>query len=338
MLEAMLRAPVGDAVFGDDPTVLALEDEVASLLRKEAALFVASGTMSNQLALRVHVGQLDEVLCDHRAHIHVWENGGIHAISGASVAPVIPPNGDYLCADDVASHASLSHFGRHRPVTRLLALENTLNGAVASVDQLGACAQKAHELGLATHLDGARLWNAAVAEARGADEFAQPFDSVSVCLSKGLGAPVGSVLAGSTALVERARHFCKLYGGGWRQAGILAAAGLHALHHHRERLAEDHERASELADGLTQLGFDVDPPMTNMVWCHPPPAVRGMPHFDEMQRRLEVEDGILVGGAYGGARNPFGQSAKSIRFVTHMQTPREGVLALLGGIRRLLRK
>lgn len=206
--------------------------------------------MSNQLAVKVHVGMLEEVLCDHRAHVHVWENGGIHALSGASVTPVVPTDGRFMTADDVSANTRLDNSLYHQPVTRLLSLENTLNGAVATVSQLTSTASRAVELGLATHLDGARLWNAAVATGSQPADFAAPFDTVSVCLSKGLGAPIGSVLAGKAQHIDRARHLRKLYGGGWRQAGLLAAAGLHALRHHRARLAEDHEAAELLADGV----------------------------------------------------------------------------------------
>ena len=264
MLQAMVDAPVGDDVFGDDPTVRRLEEETASLLGAEAGLFVASGTMSNQLALRTHVGPLDEVLCDHRAHIHTWEVGGIHALCGASVAPAEPLAGQqFLDAAAVRLHARLDHSLYHQPVTKLLALENTLNGAVAPLSLITEAVVAARELGLATHLDGARLFNAAAASGEPLDGYGALFDTVSVCLSKGLGAPVGSVLCGSAARIDRARHWRKLYGGGWRQAGLLAAAGLHGLAEHRERLLEDHANAAELATGLTELGFSVQTPQTN---------------------------------------------------------------------------
>ena len=266
MLQAMLKAPTGDDVFGDDPTVLALESETAALLGKEAALFVASGTMSNLLAMRLHVGPLAEVLCDHRAHVHQWEVGGIHA-TGAAVAAVAPEPGErFLTAASVAAHTRTDNCLYHQPVTAVLALENTLNGDVMPLAEVDAAAAEARALGLATHLDGARLWNAvAASEGVAADAWAAPFDTVSVCLSKGLGAPIGSVLVGSAAHIDRARHFRKLSGGGWRQAGLLAAAGRHALAHHRERLAEDHAAAEELAAGVADLGFAVQPPETNMV-------------------------------------------------------------------------
>ena len=223
MLQAMLKAPTGDDVFGDDPTVLALESETAALLGKEAALFVASGTMSNLLAMRLHVGPLAEVLCDHRAHVHQWEVGGIHA-TGAAVAAVAPEPGErFLTAASVAAHTRTDNCLYHQPVTEVLALENTLNGDVMPLAEVDAACAEARALGLATHLDGARLWNAvAASEGVAADAWAAPFDTVSVCLSKGLGAPIGSVLVGSAAHIDRARHFRKLSGGGWRQAGLLS--------------------------------------------------------------------------------------------------------------------
>ena len=234
------------------------------MLGAEAGLFVASGTMSNQLALRTHVGPLDEVMCDHRAHIHTWEVGGIHALCGASVAAAEPLAGQqFLDAAAVRLHARLDHSLYHQPVTKLLALENTLNGAVAPLSLVTEAVVAARELGLATHLDGARLFNAAAASGEPLDGYGALFDTVSVCLSKGLGAPVGSVLCGSAARIDRARHWRKLYGGGWRQAGLLAAAGLHGLAEHRERLLEDHANAAELATGLTELGFSVHTPQTN---------------------------------------------------------------------------
>ena len=217
MYEAMVSAALGDDVFQDDPTVVELEEEVASLLGKEAAVFVTTGTLSNQLALRTHVGPLQEVLCDHRSHIHVWEVGGIHALCGASVAPAVPePGNRFLCEDAVRANTRSDHSLYHQPVTRLLSLEQTLNGEIMPLQQLAAACDEARVLGLATHLDGARIWNACAATGTSPAEYAAHFDTVSVCLSKGLGAPVGSVLTGSRTAIDKARHYRKLYGGGWR--------------------------------------------------------------------------------------------------------------------------
>jgi threonine aldolase len=335
MYQAMVTAPVGDDVFGDDPTVLLLEAEVASLLGKESAVFVTTGTLSNQLALRINVGPLQEVLCDHRSHIHVWEVGGIHALCGASVAAAVPePSRRFLCEEAVRANTRSGHSLYHQPVTRLLSLEQTLNGEVMPLSQMAAACAQARALGLATHLDGARIWNACAATGTSPADYAAHFDTVSVCLSKGLGAPVGSVLVGSSTAIDRARHYRKLYGGGWRQAGLLAAAGLHALREHRARMVEDHENASYLAHELRRLGFDVQPPQTNMVWCDPPPGV----DMDALIEGLRAEK-LLIGGAYTGPRRrqPFGESAKSMRLVTHLQTPRSACHQLVASLSRLVR-
>ena len=291
MLHAMSSARVGDDVFGDDPTVARLEEEVASLLGKEAAVFVASGTMSNQIAMKLHVGALDEVLCDHRAHIHAWEVGAVHA-SGAAVAPIIPEPGEkFLTAEAVQAATRTDHTLYHHAVTRLLSLENTLNGDVMPLEQLQSTVDAARGLGLRCHLDGARLWNAAAATGTPVAEWAAPFDTVSVCFSKGLGAPVGSCLVGTASHIERARHYRKWMGGGWRQAGFLAAACLHALNEHRERLVDDHDAAAELAQGLDALGFHVETPQTNMVWCSPPTGV-GTAAFAQVADKLAVSVGM----------------------------------------------
>jgi threonine aldolase len=226
------------------------------------------------------------------------------------------------------------HCGYHKPVTRLLSLENTLDGAVMPLDQVESTVAAARANGLACHLDGARRWNACAASGGSEADFAAPFDTISVCLSKGLGAPVGSLLVGSAAHIERARHFRKYIGGGWRQAGLLAAAGLHAIHNHRQRLGEDHQAATELADGLTKLGFAVRPPQTNMVWCAPPDSV-GLDGLQTVAATLARDDGILFGsGVYEGPAS----LPPSIRFVTHMQTPRAtAVKSLLQGLSRVLR-
>ena len=303
-------------------------------------MFVTTGTLSNQIAMRLHVGPLQEVLCDHRAHIHVWEVGGIHA-TGAAVAAVKPEPGEsFLTAESVMANARTDNCLYHQPVTKLLSLENTLNGDVMPMEQLEAAVSTARDLGLSAHLDGARLWNACAASGHTPAEYAAPFDTVSVCLSKGLGAPVGSVLVGSEDHIEEARHYRKMLGGGWRQAGVLAAAGIYALENHRERLVDDHAAASDLADGLVKLGFDVQPPKTNMVWCGPPNDVSDAA-LNEAIASLASEERVLVGGAYGGpaGRHPFADSKRAMRFVKHLQTPREtAVPALLRGLKRALRR
>ena len=233
MRQAMFEAEVGDDVFGEDPTVVRLEARVAELLGKEAALFVPTGVMGNQIALHVHTRPGDEVLLAERSHIYHYESGAPAALSGVQLRPLGDARGT-VTADDVVAGTRGGYDWE--PRTRLLCLENTVNkagGLVYPQDVAEEACAEAHARGLATHLDGARLWNAAVASGRLEAELAAPFDTVNVCLSKGLGAPVGSVLAGPADLMRRARRVRKMLGGGMRQVGILAAAGLHALQHHR---------------------------------------------------------------------------------------------------------
>ena len=342
MRRAMASAEVGDAVFGDDPSVLALEARVAAMLGKDAALFVASGTMANSLAMRVHLAPLDEVVCDYRSHIHVWENGGVHAHTGASVAAVRPADhGDrFITAAALEEYVRLDNSLYHTPTTRLLSLENTLNGTVQPLDEMAAASAAARAHGLATHCDGARLWHAAASSGTDVASYGALFDTVSVCLSKGLGAPVGSVLAGDAALIAKARHHHKLLGGGWRQAGILAAAATYALDVNLPRLAESHDTATQLASGLVELGFRVPAAAeTNMVWADP----TGTGYDDAVAAALHAEDGfVLQGGAYAtgssAARNPFGLDFECVRFVTHHQTPPSAVTRLLAALARRLPK
>ena len=268
MREAMARAEVGDDVFGDDPTVKALEAHTAQLLGKEAAVFVPSGTMANQLALRSHTEPGDEMLVEANAHMYYYEAGAPAALSGVMCRCLNGQRGIFGGAD---VEAALRPVDQHFPRTRLVCLENTHNrggGKVWSVAQIHevAAAAGAHELKL--HLDGARLWNASIASGIAERDYAAPFDTVSVCYSKGLGAPVGSALVGPQALIDRARRFRKMFGGGMRQAGIIAAGALFALQHHRARLAEDHANAKALAAGLAGIGgVEVNPAEveTNMV-------------------------------------------------------------------------
>lgn len=268
MRQAMATAEVGDDVLGDDPTVQALERRTAEVLGTEAALFVPSGTMANQLAVRCHTQPGDELLLDAGAHIYWYEAGAAAALSGVQCR-LLPGIRGIFTADDVRT--ALRPPDVHAAPARLVALENTHNrggGAVWSLAQVAAVCQAAHEAGLLTHLDGARLWNAAVAGGVAEAEYARHCDSVSVCFSKGLGAPIGSALAGSVDFITRARRFRKQFGGGMRQAGIIAAGALFALEHHRARLADDHAHARLLADGLREVaGLRVaDEIDTNMVY------------------------------------------------------------------------
>ena len=231
MRQAMTEAIVGDDVFGDDPTVRALEEATADLLGKEAALFVPSGTMANQLAIRCHTQPGDEILLDGNAHIYWYEAGGSAALSGV-ICRVLPGKRGIFSGEDV--RVALRPLDVHFPPTRLLCAENTHNrggGSIWPIEQLRQVCQIAQEAGLQTHLDGARLWNASIATGIAESEYTKGFDSVSVCFSKGLGAPIGSVLAGSQTFVARARRFRKQFGGGMRQVGIMAAGALYGLKH-----------------------------------------------------------------------------------------------------------
>jgi len=268
MRQAMATAEVGDDVFGEDPTVRQLEERTAEVLGKEAAVLVPSGTMANQLAVRAHTEAGDELLVEGQAHIYYYEAGGPAALSGVMCRCLAGQRGIFTAAE---VRAALRPPDQHFARTRLVCVENTHNrggGSVWPIETLHGVAAVAQECGLRLHLDGARLWNAAVATGIAESLYAAPFDSVNVCFSKGLGAPVGSALAGTRAFVERARRFRKQFGGGMRQAGLIAAGALHALDHHRHRLAVDHENARFLAESLAPLpGVDLDPAsvQTNIV-------------------------------------------------------------------------
>lgn len=268
MRRAMAEAEVGDDVFGDDPTVQRLEARTADLLGKEAAVFVPSGTMGNQIALRAHTEPGDEIVVESEAHVYYYEGGAPAALSGVMCRCVAGRRGVFRGTDlESVLRPPDVHFAR----TRLVCIENTHNrggGSLWPLEAILDVAATARRHDLRLHLDGARLWNAAVATGIPERDYAAPFDSVNVCFSKGLGAPVGSALAGTREFIARARRFRKQFGGGMRQAGLLAAAALHALEHHRERLAEDHAHARYLAEALARLpgvGIDPDAVQTNIV-------------------------------------------------------------------------
>jgi threonine aldolase len=310
MRAAMAAAEVGDDVFADDPSVNALQERIAALLGKEAALFVPSGTQSNLCALMSHCQRGDEALVGQLAHLYRYEAGGM-AVLGSIQPQPLPQQADgtlALADIEAAIKPDDAHFGR----TRLLCLENTWNGRVLAQSYLDEATALARRRSLATHLDGARLFNAVIASGRPVHEIARPFDSVSVCFSKGLGAPVGSALCGSTELIARAHRVRKMLGGGMRQAGVLAAAAMHALDHHVDRLADDHANAQRLADGLGRIaGITVVRPDTNIVFA----TVAGQRTSNPTSALLAhlKQRGVLATGLIG------------LRFVTHLDVDAAGV-------------
>lgn len=321
MREAMLRAPVGDDVFGDDPTVNALQARMASDLGFEAALFMPTGTQSNLCALMAHCARGDEYLVGQMAHTYRWEGGGA-AVLGSIQPQPLPQgrDGRIEWADiEAAIKPDDAHFAR----SRLLCLENTWGGQVLDAAYTADVTQRAHARGLAAHLDGARLFNAAVASGRPARDLVRGFDSVSVCFSKGLGAPAGSALCGSRDFIAKAYRWRKMTGGGLRQAGILAAAALHALDHHVQRLAIDHEHAAALAQGLQGLqGVAVHTPQTNIVFLDLAPEV--------VQR---YPQGVATDLA---ARGVLCTGAARLRLVTHLDIDASGVRQAIEVLRQVL--
>ncbi len=270
MRAAMYAAELGDDVYGDDPSVNHLQAYAAERFGFEAALFFATGTQSNLAALMAHCGRGDEMLVGAEAHTYRWDQGGAAVLGSIQPQPLAnQPDGTLALADIAAAiKPDDVHFAR----TRLLALENTIGGKVLPASYVAAATALAHARGLATHLDGARVCNALVAQGCSERAIVAGFDSVSLCLSKGLGAPVGSLLMGSRPLIEQARRWRKALGGGMRQAGVLAAAGRYALEHHVARLADDHALARDLAGGLQRLGWAVEPVQTNIVFVQIPAA------------------------------------------------------------------
>lgn len=269
MKQAMLDAPLGDDVFNDDPTVHRLQDLVAERLNKDAALFVTSGTQSNLCALLAHCGRGDEYIVGDMAHAYRWEAGG-GAVFGSIQPQTVPMLADGL-PDPAAIDAAIKPDDPHYARTKLVCVENTKDGNVQSITRMREATSVARSHGLSTHLDGARMWNAVVELGVTGDQLAQDFDTVSLCLSKGLGAPMGSVLAGRADLIAEARKWRKMAGGGLRQAGMIAAAGIHALDHHVDRLADDHANAAALAEALGAIdGVEVAGQNTNMVFATAP--------------------------------------------------------------------
>jgi threonine aldolase len=317
MRDAMSSAELGDDVFGDDPSVNALQAAIAVRLGKEAALFVPTGTMSNLCGLMAHCERGDEYIVGQMAHTYRWEGGGAAVLGSIQPQPLVQQaDGSIALADiEAAIKPDDVHFAR----SRLLALENTWGGQVLPQAYVEAACALAHGRGLSTHLDGARLFNAAVASGRTPAELAAPFDSVSVCFSKGLGTPAGSALVGSKELIARAHRIRKMLGGGMRQAGVLAAAALHAIDHHVERLADDHANARLLAEGLQGLdGVAVMPPQSNIVFVDVVPG-----KALGLVERLKA-GGVLCTGLY------------RIRFVTHLDVSRAHIERAIPIIRAAL--
>ncbi|CAG1018796.1 threonine aldolase [Burkholderiaceae bacterium] len=313
MREAMMRAELGDDVFGDDPTVNALQARIAEMLGKEAALFVPSGTQSNLIASMTHCQRGEEAICGEMSHTYRWEAGGAGVLGSVVQLPLPHQDDGSLALDHIraAIKPDDAHFAR----TRLLCLENTIGGKALSMNYTAQATALAREHGLATHLDGARLFNAAVKLGVGAQEIARHFDSVSVCFSKGLGAPVGSALVGPREFIARAHRWRKMLGGGMRQAGVLAGAALHALDHHVQRLSDDHALARRLADGLQGIpGLTVEPPQTNMVFADADERGRGL--IEHLKTR-----GVLATGLY------------RLRFVTHLDVDAAGIDQAIAAVR-----
>jgi len=317
MRAAMASAEVGDDVFRDDPTVTQLETVMAERFGKEAAVFLTSGTQSNLVALMAHCERGDEYIVGQQAHAYRWEAGGAAVLGSIQPQPLNnQPDGSLLLAEiEDSIKPDDSHYAR----TRLLALENTIGGKVLSQEYMESATALARRHGLATHLDGARIFNAATALNTPVAALTRSFDTVSVCLSKGLGAPVGSVLVGSAPLIAKARRTRKMVGGGLRQVGILAAAGLYALEHNVARLADDHANAATLAKGLASYGqLKVTMPDTNIVFVEVDSAIAA-----DFKEHL-ASRGIGITSAY---------SATKQRWVTHLDVDSAAVENALAAVR-----
>ena len=328
MLEAMAKAEVGDDVLGDDPTVKKLERHVAELLGKPDACMTPSGTMANQAAIRAHTEPGDEVVTHEDGHILHYETGAPAALSGVMIRQLRGARGQFTPRD---VERAVRPKDDHCPNSRLLIVENTHNrggGSVWSIEDVEAVAARASELGLRRHLDGARLWNACAATGLTPDRYAAHFDSVSVCFSKGLGAPACSAVAGDEQTVARVRRFRKMFGGTMRQSGILAAAALHAIAHNRDRLIQDHQNAQRLASGLAEIGLGVDGDRieTNMVFFTLPDAVSD--RFGQAPGLCDAMEGVGVRMLW--------ESHTTIRAVTHLDVSGAMVDDALSRIRTLV--
>ena len=322
MLAYMQAAPVGDDVFGEDPSINALEAKTAGLFGMEAGLFCPSGTMTNQLAIKTHTQAGDEVICEELSHIYQYEGGGIASNSGASVK-LLRGNRGRITAEQVL--AAIHPEDVHKPISKLVSLENTCNrggGACYDFSEIEAIQKVAKSNGLGLHLDGARIFNALVHKKEDPTQYGKVFDSISICLSKGLGAPVGSVLLGSTPFIKKARRWRKVFGGGMRQAGSLAAAGIYALDNHVERLKEDHVKALEIKTALLKKDFvkEIFEVETNIVIAH----IEGKYNATQLAAVLK-EKNILV----------IAMTPALIRFVVHLDIANEMLASTLETIEKL---
>ncbi|CAL1696495.1 unnamed protein product [Somion occarium] len=311
-------ASLGDDVY-HEPSTIALEAHMAQITGKEAAMFVPSGTMSNQIALRTHLKQPPySVLCDYRAHIHKYEAGGTAFHSNATTITAIPSNGHHLTLADVQAEIILDNDIHFAP-TEVVALENTLNGTIIPQDEIIAISNWVHSKGKKMHLDGARIWHVAIETGTPLKELCDPFDSVSLCFSKGLGAPIGSCLVGSQEFIKKARWFRKLFGGGMRQTGLLAASAAYALTHNFPKLLDVHVLAKRLEAGLKEIGVRITSPAeTCMIFFDPSPV--GVDYVELVERADALPKPIKIGGS---------------RLVLHVQTSPEAVEDLLALIRQI---
>ena len=322
MKKFMMNAELGDDVFSEDPTINALELKAASMFGKEAGLYCSSGTMTNQIAIKVHTQPGDEVICHRLSHIYNYEGGGIAFNSGASVR-LIEGNRGNIFPEDVTTN--INAYDVHHPISSLLAVEDTCNkagGAILDFENICTLRKLTKEKEMAFHLDGARLFNRLVAAPIDYQEYGKQFDSMSLCLSKGLGAPVGSVLIGTSKFIEKARRVRKVFGGGMRQAGVIAAGGLFALENHIERLAEDHNKAKKIAYVLEEhsLVESVNPVDTNIIFFH----LKEGSQPQEFIAKLE-QKGV----------QSFSLGGQSIRFVVHLDITNEDVSQLISVLKEL---
>jgi len=327
MIAAMAAAEVGDDVYGEDPTVNRLEVRVAELLGKEAALFVPSGSMSNQIAVKTHTQPGDELICEEFCHIYNWEAGGPAFLSGVTCRTV---RAEYGVIELTQLRDKIRPINDHMVRTRLVCLENTHNrggGRIFPIEKVREISGWARQNKLAIHLDGARLWNAIVATGVAAAEWARHLDTISVCFSKGLGAPIGSALVGPAEFITRARRYRKIFGGAMRQAGVIAAAAIYALDHHVERLAEDHRNAKLIAEAVADVpGLRLDPPdvHTNLVWFEVEPELGPA---KDVVAKLKARS-ILIGGGDG----------RVLRACTHLDVSAADAERAADTIRKTLRR